>query len=133
MIVSNPPEIDQESKPYWEFLKKNEHRLQQCANCSRFRFPPAPACPYCGSSGGLWVPVSGEGKVYSWIVVHHPIDPRLKEDVPFPVVLVELKEGPRILGRLVGCPIDKIKGDMPVKGKFMKVNEELTLLNFEPI
>jgi len=133
MIVSNPPDIDPESRPYWEFLKKNELRLQQCEECSRFRFPPGPACPYCGSSGSRWIPVSGMGNVYSWIVVHHPIDSRLKADVPFPVVLVELKEGPRILGRLVGCPIAEIKGDMPVKGKFMKANEALTLLNFEPI
>ncbi len=133
MIVSIPPKMDLESRLFWEYLKKNELRLQKCMECSRLRFPPYPACPYCGAPGGYWVSLSGKGKVYSWIVVNHSVDPRLKEDVPYAVALVEMEEGPRLLGRLVGCLLDEINGDMPVKGRFEIANEELTLLNFEPL
>lgn len=133
MIVSVRPLIDLDSKPYWDYLQRKELRLQKCTNCKQFRFPPYPACPYCGTPGGDWHALSGKGKIYSWIVVHHPVDSRLKEDVPYVVALVELEEGPRLVGRLVGLPPEEIKGEMPVKGRFEIIDDQLTLLNFEPV
>lgn len=133
MIVSVRPVIDLGSKPYWDYLQKKELRLQKCPKCHQFRFPPYPGCPYCGTPGGDWLPLSGKGKIYSWIVVHHPVDPRIKEDVPYLVVLVELDEGPRLVGRLVGCPPEEIKGEMSVKGKFEVIDDQLTLFNFESV
>jgi len=131
VIVSIRPVTDPDSRPYWEYLKNKELRLQKCQVCGRLRFPPGPGCPYCGAPGGEWTPLSGRGTVYSWIVVHHPVDPRLKEDVPYTVALVELEEGPRVVARIICCPPGTIKGEMPVKGRFDVIDEGLTLLNFE--
>jgi uncharacterized OB-fold protein len=76
--------------------------------------------------------ISGRGTVYSWIVVHHPVDKRLAGEVPFIVALVELVEGPRMAGRLVGCDRDEVKAGMPVTVQYDDVDSELTLLNFTP-
>ena len=127
------PQQDQDSKPYWEYLREHKAHLQKCRKCGRFRFPPYPSCPHCGTFGGDWVPISGQGKLYSWIVIQHPVDPRLAAEVPFIVSLVELEEGVRMIGRLVGVRQDKMKGDMPVKARYDDIDNGLTLINFEPV
>jgi uncharacterized OB-fold protein len=126
------PEMDQDSTPYWQHLREHNAQLQRCEKCGRLRFPPMPSCPYCGTLGGNWVPISGKGTVYSWIAVHHPIDPRLASETPFVLALVDLEEGPRIAGRLLNCENEKVESGMHVKALYDDVDNELTLLNFEP-
>ncbi len=125
------PEIDQDSAPYWESLRRHAAEIQKCETCGQFRFPPAPSCYYCGKAGGDWERISGKGKIYSWIVVNHPVDKRLAGDVPFVVVLVELPEGPRIVGRLISCSKHEIERDLPVRAAYDDLDDELTLLNFK--
>jgi len=132
MIGAIHPTTDPVSKPYWEWLKEKDFRLQKCDGCGEFRFPPYENCPYCGGKGGEWLPLSGRGKVYSWFVGNVTPDPRYKEDIPYIVVLVELEDGPRIVSRLVNCSPDEVKGDMPVIGRYHEVDQDLTLLTFEP-
>ena len=127
------PETDLESEPYWASLKEHDAKLQKCGNCDRFRFPPLPSCPYCGVAGGEWAQISGKGTVYSWIVVHHPIDPRLIPELPFVVALIDLQEGSRVAARLTNVELDKIKVDLPVQAVYEDVDDSLTLYNFEPL
>ncbi len=132
MSVPIRPVMDMMSKPYWDSLKEKNLKLQKCLECEKLRFPPLASCPYCGFHEGEWVPFSGKAKLYSWIVVHAPINPDLKEDVPYAVGLVELDGGPRIAGRILGCSPEQLKKDMPVQFYYYVVDEELTLLAFEP-
>ena len=126
------PEVDQDSEPYWQSLRAHNAKLQKCTNCGRFRFPPSPSCYYCGTFGGNWEEISGKGTIYSWAIINHPIDKRLASDVPFTIVLVDLEEGPRIAGRLIGVDKEQIKAGIPVKVRYDDLDAELTLLNFEP-
>jgi len=48
------------------------------------------------------------------------------------VAMVDLEEGPRIVGRLVNADKAKLKAGMPVKARYEDMDKELTLLNFEP-
>jgi len=127
-----PPKPDGDSAPYWEYLRKHQAHLQKCSKCGRLRFPPYPSCPYCGTFGGEWTPISTRCKLYSWTVIQHPVDPRLAAEVPFIVALVELEEGVHIIGRLLGIEPDKLKGDMPVKVRYDDIDDAFTLINFEP-
>ena len=70
--------------------------------------------------------------IYTWSVIHHPVDKRLSGEVPFTVAMVDLEEGPRVVGRLVNADRAKIKAGMPVKARYEDMDKELTLLNFEP-
>jgi uncharacterized OB-fold protein len=45
---------------------------------------------------------SGRGLLYSWVVVRIALDPEFEPDVPYTVVAVDLEEGGRMLGRLLG-------------------------------
>lgn len=124
------PIIDEDSRPYWAGLKAEKLKLQKCHACSQFRFPVYPNCPHCGQEGGDWQEVSGCGRLYSWITVHHPVLQELADEVPFTVAMVELAEGPRVTGRMVGEYKGELVGGLPVQAVFEKIDNELTLVNF---
>ena len=131
MSVPIRPVMDPLSETFWASLREKQVTLQECSECARLRFPPYPSCPYCGSDNGAWVPVSENARLYSWVVVHAPISPDLKNDVPYVVGLVQLDDGPRMIGRVIGCDVEELKREMPVRFHYHKVDSELTLLVFE--
>jgi hypothetical protein len=63
--------------------------------------------------------------VYSYVVHHHPPVPG--KTLPIVVALVELPEGVRMLGELIGTDPDKVEIGMPVRVAFDRVDDELTM------
>jgi 3-oxo-4,17-pregnadiene-20-carboxyl-CoA hydratase alpha subunit len=104
--------------PYWEAGRRRELRFQRCADCARWRHPPGPMCPHCGSLRSEWAAASGRARLVSWVVVHPPVLPAWKERVPYAVVLVECEEGVRTIGGLVGAAADDLRMDMPMTVDF---------------
>lgn len=92
--------VDPDSRSFWEGLCRHELRLEACDTCARVRFPPMPACPYCGTVGGREREGSGRGRVYSWIRVHRALLPEMADQLPYTIVTVTLDEGCRMVGRL---------------------------------
>ena len=110
---------------FWDAVQNRELRIQQCSQCNKFRHLPVPMCPDCHSLEYRWTLVSGRGRVYSFVVAHHPVHPALREkaQVPYNICLVELEEqeGLRILTNLLNVPPEAIAIDMPVRVTFHKV------------
>jgi uncharacterized OB-fold protein len=123
------PYADAESRPYWEYCRKHELRMQRCAECKELRFPPRPMCPHCNSMKDEWALMSGRGTIYSWIVVHPPVLPAFADAAPFSVVLVQLDEDPslRLVGSVVDVPLDELAAGIPVEVVFDDVTDEVTL------
>lgn len=71
--------------------------LQRGRDSERCFFPPRVAEPGTGAVEWDWVEASGAGTVYSATRVH----PRPPE-APYNVVLVDLAEGVRMMGRVTG-------------------------------
>jgi uncharacterized OB-fold protein len=94
-------------KPFWEFAAAGELRLQRCADCATFRYPPAPCCPACVGERAEWVALSGRGRIASWTVFHRQYLPEMP--APYPVVSVETEEGPLLIGNLVGAGIQDVR------------------------
>ncbi|MFJ5777640.1 Zn-ribbon domain-containing OB-fold protein [Streptomyces sp. NPDC093094] len=94
------PLTDTDGAPFWEHAARGELRVQVCGACAEPRFPPRPCCPRCQSFAQEWRPVSGRGRVWSYVVAHPPLLPDYAAQAPYNVVVVELEEHPRI--RLVG-------------------------------
>ena len=127
------PELDEESAPFWHGCAAGELRIQTCASCGRFRFPPRPMCPWCRSFEHEWTPVSGRGRVWSFVIPHPPLLPAFQEFAPYNVIVVELDEDPsvRLVGNLVASehqPINSVDpysievGD-PVRVVFQRVGD----------
>jgi uncharacterized protein len=87
------PENDSEWREHFK-LARQRHALslRACAQCHLMRYPPMHACPWCQSLDWKWQEVSGKGTIHSYEVVHHAIQPGLKDWTPCAVVLVELDE-----------------------------------------
>ena len=94
------PHPDRESQPYWDGAAQGKLRLQSCTACGKFRNYPQLVCPDCYSLDVEWIEASGEATVHSWTVAHHAFLPAFKADLPYTLVIVDLKEGPRTMGRL---------------------------------
>ena len=123
------PRPDDASQQYWQGCRDGELRMQRCTPCGHLRFPPRPMCPRCQSFECGWVPVSGRGTVYSWVVAHPPLLPAFVDLAPLVVLLVELEEGDdlRIVGNLLGEGPEDIAIGMPVEVAFQQVTADVVL------
>ena len=123
------PVPDGDTRPYWEGVARGELLIQRCAACDRYVFYPRSLCPHCGAAGPEWVAAAGDGTIYSYTVVHQAYGP-FAEQVPYVVGLVELREGVRLLARIVGGPPDAMRIGAPVRVTFERVADDLTLPYF---
>lgn len=135
MTVDKPlPLADYDSAPFWEGCRANRLLVQRCQSCGTHRFPPAHLCPRCRSREAAWVESTGSGRVYSWIVVRHPVPSEIYgSDVPYIVALVELEEGVRMASNIVECTPEAMKADMPVEVTFTRIDDRVTLPQFRPV
>jgi uncharacterized OB-fold protein len=121
-----------ESVPYWKAAKEHRLELPKCNACGKFWFPPSQSCPHCLAADFAFKPVSGRGKVFSFVTFHRVYHPAFANEVPYVVALVELEEGPRLVSNIVGIPVDKVACEMPVKVVFDDVSEDVSVPKFQP-
>lgn len=93
---------DATSDGYWSAARDGRLVVQVCHSCGAQVSPPTGVCHKCHSTDVGWVDGPRTGSVVSWIVVHVPIFPHLRDDVPFAVVLVEWAGAGRLLARWAG-------------------------------
>ncbi|MCH8900807.1 MAG: OB-fold domain-containing protein [Chloroflexi bacterium] len=131
MITERPlPEVTPLTEPFWSAARSHRLVLQRCKACNAYRFPPEVGCYACGSPEAVWSEVSGRATLYSWTVAHPPILPYFQERVPWPVVAVELEEGPRMVTNLIDVPVEEYEIGMPLQVAFEEIDEELSLVVF---
>jgi hypothetical protein len=111
------PEIDEESRFFWEGLRAHRLLLQRCGACRNLRFPPLPACPACGRRERELIESEGRGRLYSWITVHRAFAEEWKDDVPYSVGVVELAPGCRVLARVE--PALGLRAEAPLRAFFV--------------
>jgi uncharacterized OB-fold protein/acyl dehydratase len=124
------PAIGPDTRFFWDGVDAGELRVQRCAECGELRHPPGPMCPRCHATKRDHVAASGGGTVHSYVVHHHPPVPGLEP--PFVVALVELDEGVRMVGNVLGCPPEDVHVGMRVELAFQKMDDELTLPQWRP-
>nr|WP_230396374.1 OB-fold domain-containing protein [Streptomyces blattellae] len=121
------PVINRDNAGFWEGVDRHRLLIQRCTGCSTLRFPWLPGCNACGGLDWDTAEASGEGTVYSYVVVHHPPFPAFAESAhaadvagPYAVGLIELAEGVRMISNVVGVPYDKVRIGLPVRLEFRR-------------
>jgi uncharacterized OB-fold protein len=101
-----PDTEDPDSQPFWAGTARGELLIQTCAECHCKRMPPRPMCFACNSLRHDWVPLSGRGTIWSFVVPHPPLLPAYADLAPYNVITVALEEDPtlRLIGNLVADP-----------------------------
>ncbi|MBD0736164.1 bifunctional MaoC family dehydratase N-terminal/OB-fold nucleic acid binding domain-containing protein [Streptomyces sp. CBMA29] len=126
------PVVNSDNAPYWRAIREDRRLLiQRCTGCGALRLPWLPGCNACGSPDWDTVPASGTGTVFSYVVMHHPPFPAF--DPPYSVALVELAEGVRLLGNVIGVPYDKVRIGAPVVLDFLDADDDLTVPAFRAV
>jgi uncharacterized OB-fold protein len=108
------PLPDATTQPFWDGIGAGVLRIQRCDACGRHVFYPRVLCPHCGSARLAWVDASGAGEVHSFTVVHRA-PAEFRDEVPFVVALVDLREGVRMMTRLLGVEPSRVRVGMPVR------------------
>jgi uncharacterized OB-fold protein/acyl dehydratase len=128
------PVVSPDTEFFWAGTAAGELRIQQCGGCGALRHPPGPMCPSCGTLAAApreYVVAEGTGEVYSYVVHHHPPVPGKK--LPVVIALVQLPEGVRMTGELLGAAPAQVRIGLPVRAEFVRIDDDLTLPAWRPL
>jgi uncharacterized OB-fold protein len=109
-------------KDYNEALKQNKLLGLKCRSCGAITVPPKMACRQCADADMEIVEVNGSGKIRTFTTVFVGAEGR-ESEVPYIIVMVELEEGPWIMGNLEG--IDPKTASMELIGKEVKMGNKV--------
>ena len=118
------------SAPFWDGLKAQQVRLQQCESCGSWIFFPRAHCPTCASAKLAWRNISGEGTLYTYTVARVPTLPEFSDEMPQLLAVVQLDEGPHLNTSLVGVDAADLKIGMRVRPVFDERPGTTTLLRY---
>jgi len=107
------PAPDPLSAHYWEAAARGHLLIQRCPDCGQRQHYPRALCLRCGGTPE-WEEASGRGTVYTFTVVRQNGAPGFVDETPYVVAMVELEEGPRLMGN-VTHPIDEVTVGMAVQ------------------
>ena len=128
-LVPQPVGLNAE---FYAHCAAGELRFQRCTACSTWRHPPRVRCAVCGSDAWEWALASGRGRIYSWTITHRPIDPGFADELPYAVLVVEMDEGPRLVGNLRDLAPADLALDLVVEVVFEPVADQVALTHFRP-
>jgi uncharacterized OB-fold protein len=121
------------SVPLFWRLKDSKYRLigSKCTTCNDVFFPKKSLCPKCRRRGKIEdMRFSGNGKIVSYTVIRIPPE-GFEKYAPYAVAVIDLEEGARISGQVVG-DINKVRTGKAVTTVFRKIYEDGTdgLINY---
>ena len=121
------PVITKLTQCFWDHARNHQLAMQVCTNCGDMHFPASPVCPRCLRDAQEWRPVSGRGRLESWVEFHRAYWPGFAPELPYVVCLVKLEEGPLLVSNIVG---DTPEIGDAVEVVFERVTEDVTLPKF---
>lgn len=89
---------------YFAALKENQLAGLKCLECNAITVPPKATCEQCSGTALQPVALSGAGVIKTFTVIR--VAPEGLQ-APYIVVLVELAEGPWLMGNLAGVEPDR--------------------------
>ena len=99
---------------FWAGLRDGRLVIQKCGCCGTFRHPPSPICHTCHEGRHEWIESEGRGTVWTYSVVHEPLD-GWPGEVPYTVVVIALEEGVKIVSNLIEGSHEKVRIGAPVE------------------
>lgn len=126
------PQVDDESRPYFEAAKRGELMIMRCKACGEANVPGAQSCYRCASFDLDWTKASGRGTLHTFGLMHQMYHPAWANEMPYNIAVVQLEEGPRITTNVVGCANEDLRVGMAVEVTFDPVSDDVSLVRFRP-
>ena len=126
------PDVDDPiMRPFWEGCRRHELILQRDTLTGLVHWPPKPAY-WKGGRRLEYFAASGRGEVFTYVVGYEPFLPAFAHLLPHVMVVVQLDEGPRVVGHMVRCTPDAMSIGMRVRIVFKRLTDRVTLPVWEP-
>ncbi len=109
-------------KDYSEALKQNKLLGLKCRACGAITTPPKMVCRQCASPDMDIIELKGSGKIRTFTTVYVASEGR-EDEVPYTIVMVELDDGPWIMGNL--GDFDPAQASMELVGKKVKMGHKV--------
>jgi len=80
-----------------------------------------------------WVETPGQGKLYTYTVLHRALTPSMKDKVPYVVGVVQLDEGPFFHTNIIDCGYDEVEVGMRLTAVMTEHENGMTIPVFQPM
>jgi uncharacterized OB-fold protein len=125
------PDLDDPvMQPFWEGADAGQLMQQRDRGTGEVHWPPKPL--YWKGGDLEWFPASGRGEVYTYVVAYEPFLPAFQHLLPLILVIVQLDEGPRLVGYMVNCKPEEMAFGLRVRVVFQRLTDRVTLPVWEP-
>lgn len=105
------------AQPFFDAAREQRLLLQQCPRHGFF-FYPRSHCPHCLRTDWSWREARGSGTVHAFTIDRMGQDPGQRSRAPFAIALVDLDDGPRLIGNIVDCAFADLRVGMAVAVHF---------------
>ena len=129
MSVSSPFDGPGPDAEYRRLLAKGRFCVQRCRESGRYVFQPRVLSPFTGRPTLDWVEASGRGTVYSTTVVRR----RPEQGGDYNLVLVDLREGCRLMSRVDGLDPAEVRIGLEVEARIARDNDGAPFVVFDPV
>ena len=110
-------------KAYSEALKQDKLLGLKCQDCGAITVPPKMVCRKCSGSKLEVIQLKGSGKIKTFTVVNVAAEGR-EAECPYIIAMVELDEGPWLMGNLEVIQPDKATYEAVI-GKAVKMGHKV--------
>jgi uncharacterized OB-fold protein len=125
------PAPDDLSSVYWNACHRGELLIQRCPACGHRQFYPRHLCTVCAATPE-WETTSGRGRIYTFTVIRQNYAKPFRELLPYVVAMVELAEGPMLMGNVTDCAIEDVSIGMDVEAWFDEASEDVSVPYWRP-
>lgn len=126
------PQPDNVSGPYWQAAAEGRLLIQECPKCHHRQWYPRALCTACAADPE-WLECSGRGTVHTFTVVRQFGMKPFRDELPYVVAMVDLEEGPRIMGAVTDCDPDDVRIGMGVEVHFLKAADDIGVPYWRPL
>lgn len=107
------PRPDGVTAEFWRAAAEGRLLIQRCPACAHRQFYPRAICTSCGATPE-WEEATGRGVVHTFTVIRQNHAAPFKDLLPYVVAMIELEEGPLLMGNVVDCDVDDVRVGAPV-------------------
>ncbi|WP_336087346.1 Zn-ribbon domain-containing OB-fold protein [Nocardia sp. SSK8] len=109
--MTTPISRDRASALFFDGTARGELLLRRCEGCRHLAAPPVTVCPTCASTDLVWQRADGRATLVCWAI-------RRAADTETVAGIVELREGPWLRARVVGCAPERLAAGLPLRVRF---------------
>jgi uncharacterized protein len=120
------PDPDRASAEFWRAASRGELLVQRCVSCGHRQHYPRAMCTECWGDVE-WLSCSGRGVVHTFSRVRGR-----DGSVAHVVAIIELEEGPRMMGNITDTDLETVHIGMAVEAYAVKVDEEIGVPQWRP-